>query len=173
MKSALFMVFIFFINACVQQTDVRDLPLEQSMEKMKEFMQNNPGSVPETPVTVDQNFTGTVLKSGAFENLNYMSSGAVAIEEQNGKLFVVFGDDFTTPNGPDLVVYLTKNSAPSIRADVQNGIELQELKSTRGMQVYAIPENAAIDDYNSVTIHCRAFNVPWSYAPLAPKTEEK
>ena len=172
MKSVL-LILIVFAAACTQQTatttttlDVRDMPLEQSVEKMKEDMKATPGSVPEEKVQGDQGFSGTVHKNGVFENLNYMSSGSASIVEKDGKYFVVFGDDFSTPNGPDLVVYLTKNNGPSSRDDVSQGIQLQKLKSTNGMQVYEIPENVNINDYNSVTIHCRAFNVPWSYAPL-------
>jgi hypothetical protein len=29
-----------------------------------------------------------------------------------------------------------------------------------------VPAGIDITEYHSVTIHCRAFNVPWSYAPL-------
>jgi hypothetical protein len=46
------------------------------------------------------------------------------------------------------------------------GIELGELKSIKGKQVYEIPKGTQLSEYNSVTIQCRAFNVPWSYAPF-------
>ncbi len=172
MKS-IFLILVILAAACTQQAttttttiDVRELPLEQSVEKMKEEMKTTPGDVSEEIVQEDQGFIGSAVKSGVFENLNYMSSGSASIVEKSGKYFLVLGDDFSTPNGPDLVVYLTKNSGPSTREDIVSGIQLEKLKSIKGMQVYELPEGININDYNSVTIHCRAFNVPWSYVPL-------
>jgi len=87
-------------------------------------------------------------------------------EQIDGKIFVVFNESFSTPNGPDLVVYLTKNSSATSRDDISKGVELGELKSITGKQVYEVSTNLNIKEYNSVSIHCKAFNVPWSYAPL-------
>jgi hypothetical protein len=163
----LFGTLLFYVAfSGIWKVDARNLPLEESVKKMKEYMENTPGNVSEGTIKEDQNFSGAIVKSGVFQNLNYMSSGSASISEKDGKMFVVLGDDFYTPNGPDLVVYLTKNSGPTMRTDIGAGIELQELKSTRGMQVYEIPTPIDIEEYNSVTIHCRAFNVPWSYAKL-------
>ncbi|MCS4538329.1 MAG: DM13 domain-containing protein [Thaumarchaeota archaeon] len=145
-----------------------NLPTSVAVTKMKEFMKQKGGNpeVAGAPIEADKNFVAAMMKTGMFERLNYMTSGAVMLENKDGKHFVVFGDDFTTPNGPDLVIYLTKNTGPSTRQDVRDGIQLAPLKSTTGKQVYEIPEGVDVSQFNSVTIHCRAFNVPWSYAPL-------
>jgi hypothetical protein len=143
------------------------LPLEESMQKMMDFMENNPGSVSSSLVIADQEFLEeVVLKSGKFVNVNYMTSGSASLVEKDGKNFLMFGDDFSTPNGPDLVVYFTKNSAPTSRDDIVQGIELTKLKSIKGKQVYELPIGIDVSQFNSVSIHCRAFNVPWSFAPL-------
>lgn len=144
------------------------LPMSIAATRMKDFMKQKGGNpaVAVEPVPQDKNFVASKLKSGMFERLNYMTSGSVTLEKKDGKFFVVFGDDFSTPNGPDLVVYLTLNLTPTTRQDVQNGIQLSTLKSTIGKQVYEIPGNVDITQHNSVTIHCRAFNVPWSFATL-------
>jgi len=147
------------------KVDPKELPLEESIEEMKEFMADNPGDIPETLVAEDQGFAAEIVKEGAFVNINYMNSGSAAIEQKDGSYFLVLGDDFDTPNGPDLVLYLTKNSDPTTRSDISQGIEIGKLKSTTGMQVYELGD-INLDEYNSVSIHCRAFNVPWSYAPL-------
>ena len=145
-----------------------NLPTSVAVTKMKEFMKQKGGNpeVAKAPIEADKNFVAAMMKMGMFERLNYMTSGAAMFENKDGKHFVVFGDDFTTPNGPDLVVYLTKNTGPSTRQDVRDGIQLAPLKSVMGKQVYEIPEGVDVNQFNSVTIHCRAFNVPWSYAPL-------
>ena len=145
-----------------------EISLEDSIREMTEFMEQ--GGIDEdvstVPIAEDQEFSATLMKSGMFERVNYMTDGSVTLQEQDGKTFVVFEDDFSTPNGPDLVVYLTKNSEPTERNDVSEGQELGELKSTVGKQVYEIPAGVDVNDFSSVTIHCRAFNVPWSYARL-------
>ena len=144
-------------------------PLEKAVEQMKDFMRENPDRMVSStaPIEADRGFQSAgIAKKGFFKNLNYMSSGSASIETKDGKNFIVFGDDFNTPNGPDVVVYLTKNSGPPTREDIKAGIFIGELKSTAGKQVYEIPAGVGISGIKSVTLHCRAFNVPWSYAPL-------
>ena len=145
-----------------------NLPMSIATTRMKEFMKQKGGNpvVAIEPIEADKNFIASMVRSGTFQRVNYMTSGTTMLESRNGKYYVVFGEDFTTPNGPDLVVYLTKNTAPSTRQDVRDGIQLAPLKSTTGKQVYEIPDNVNVSEYNSITIHCRAFNVPWSFAPL-------
>lgn len=145
-----------------------NLPMRIATTRMKDFMKQKGGNpvVAVEPIEADKDFVAAMVRSGTFQRLNYMTSGTAMLESKDGRHYVVFGDDFTTPNGPDLVVYLTKNTAPSSRQDVRDGIQLAPLKSTTGKQVYEVPDNVNVGEYNSITIHCRAFNVPWSYAPL-------
>lgn len=144
-----------------------DASLENAVDDMKEAI--NAGGDPDvatTPLPEEQDFAAPIVRSGQFQNLNYMTSGGVMLEDSNGTPVIVFDETFTTPNGPDLVVYLTKNTAPTERDDIRAGIQLGELKSTNGKQVYVVPTGTDISEFNSVSIHCRAFNVPWSYAVL-------
>lgn len=147
---------------------VQEEPLEIAVEKMKTFMREFPTDpdIATTPIVEDKAFIAPMTRKGVFQNLNYMTSGTVMLEKKDGQSFVVLQDDFETPNGPDLVVYLTKNSAPTQRNDIHAGVQLGKLKSVKGKQVYVIPVGIDVAQYNSVSIHCRAFNVPWSYAPL-------
>ena len=132
-----------------------------------EFMSGNPDKLTSNETAAaDQEFSASVLKIGSFKQLNYMTSGSVEIQKKDEKIFIVLGDDFSTPAGPDLVLYLTRNTDASTRADIREGLEIGSLKSTAGKQVYEIPAGTDISSYGSVTIHCRAFNVPWSYALL-------
>ncbi len=160
--------FAFFAPAAMEQQKTIDNSIEKAVAEMKEFMEKEGGDpdVLTTVVEADQDFSGEMMQSSSFEPINYMTSGSVQIEQRDGIFFVVFQDNFETPNGPDLVVYLTRNSEPTKRDDISNGIKLGELKSTVGKQVYEIPSELNINDFKSVSIHCRAFNVPWSYARL-------
>lgn len=155
------------MNSSPQQSG-QELPLEQAREMMVKEMERKGGDsgVGQAPPAEDRGFNATKTRAGSFEPLGYMTSGGASLEEKGGRHYVVFGDDFSTPNGPDLVVYLTKNSGKTSREDVKQGLQLAELKSVKGKQVYEIPAGTDASQYNSVTIHCRAFNVPWSYAPL-------
>ncbi|MSU74988.1 MAG: hypothetical protein EXS55_00505 [Candidatus Magasanikbacteria bacterium] len=143
-------------------------PVEVATQKMVDSMKNNPSAsnVPTARVTADKNFTGAVARAGKFTRLNYMTDGNASLMIKDGKNYVVLGDDFKTPNGPDLQIYLTKNTAPSSRADIKAGLNLGKLKSITGQQTYELPANLTLTDYNAITIHCEAFNVPWSWAPL-------
>lgn len=143
-----------------------ELPLEEATKAMIEAMEKNGGDTPTATVAADQGFSGAVSRSGSFKALGYMTSGSATLETKDGSSFVVFGEDFSTPNGPDIVVYLTKNTGGTTRDDVKAGLVLEKLKSTAGKQVYSVPAGTDVSQYNSVSLHCRAFNVPWSYAPL-------
>jgi len=147
---------------------VQEEPLPVAVEKMKTFMQQFPvdPDIATAPIVEDKVFTAPMTRKGTFQNLNYMTSGTATLAQKDGQSFVVFQNDFDTPNGPDLVVYLTKNSAPTERNDIRAGLQLGKLKSIKGKQVYTIPAGTDVSQYNSVSIHCRAFNVPWSYASL-------
>ena len=168
------LITILIISGCIGQssnteTAGKEVSVERSVEMMKDMMENSPelmNTTNQNLIIEDQTISGTVARSGKFQNLNYMTDGSVFIMYIDGHPNVVFGEDFSTPDGPNLVLYLTKNSGKTTRDDIRAGIELMPLKSTKGMQVYELPDGIDIGQYNSVTIHCKAFNVPWSYAPL-------
>ncbi len=148
--------------------EAQSLPLEVAQQAMVDEMKKTGGDpdVSKEPLATDQGFEGQMLRSGSFVALGYMTSGSATLETKDGKSYVVFSDDFSTPNGPDVVVYLTKNAAATTREDIPSGILLSKLKSLQGKQVYEIPAGTDVSAYHSVSLHCRAFNVPWSYAPL-------
>lgn len=160
------------LTAESEQLPASEAPLEKSLEEavadMKAYMEEHGGDpdIAETPLEISGAKSGAAVRAGMFENLNYMTSGQATLMEEAGVFFIQFENDFSTPNGPDLQVYLTRNSAPTERAHISTGVLLGKLKSTAGKQVYEIPLGVPIDEFRSVTIHCRAFNVPWSYARL-------
>ena len=82
-------------------------------------------------------------------------------------------EDLATSNGPDLKVWLT--DAPVIEGRDGWGVfvdgiwlDLGPLKGNVGSQNYAIPADAQLGQYSSVSIWCDRFNVSFGAAELAP-----
>ncbi len=90
---------------------------------------------------------------------NYSAEGDVRlIEDNNGRRFVRFEDNFKASNGPDLIVYIgTEND---------RGVNLGALKGNIGAQNYEIPGDLDLDGVDTVRIFCRSFNVDFGIATL-------
>lgn len=78
-------------------------------------------------------------------------SGSAKIITNDGKHSLVL-DDFKTNNGPDLHVYLSKESTP------KDFIDLGLLKSVSGTQVYPITGMPDFTKYKYALIHCQQYN---------------
>ena len=78
-------------------------------------------------------------------------------------------EDFRVTNGPDLRVILASHPDPMSRGNVHSGeyVELGKLKGNIGNQNYTLPDGLSPDDYNSVIIYCKPFQVLFSVAPLS------
>jgi hypothetical protein len=79
-------------------------------------------------------------------------SGMATTYDDNGTKVVVL-DPFTSQNGPDLKVYLSKDASASAY------INLGDLKSTTGKQSYTVPGSPNLDEYTYVLIWCQEFSV--------------
>jgi hypothetical protein len=105
---------------------------------------------------VDDTFdptTATKLKMGSFVGVSGHSvSGMATTYDDNGTKVVVL-DPFTSQNGPDLKVYLSKDASASAY------INLGDLKSTTGKQSYTVPGSPNLDEYTYVLIWCQEFSV--------------
>lgn len=93
---------------------------------------------------------------------SYTVKGNVTLEAiPGGKLQLRFAANFESSNGPDLNVYLspedTINSA---------SINVGQLQSTRGEQIYTLPDFVSMNTFDYVIIHCTPFNVTFGFAPL-------
>ena len=105
--------------------------------------------------------TGAVTKSaGNFINGPYGSvSGTAALLIQDGQ-YLLSLSNFSTSNGPDLHVYLSKEQQP-IRF-----IDLGRLRQNRGDQVYRINGITDANQYRFALIHCQQFNHLFGSASL-------
>jgi hypothetical protein len=86
-------------------------------------------------------------------------SGSVMVYQANGKLQLKLSG-FSTTNGPDLKVYLSKEIQPV------NFIKLGDLKSTSGNQVYDITGIPDFSQYRYALIHCEQYNHLFGSAEL-------
>lgn len=108
-----------------------------------------------------------VLKRGEFiriDKIHYASGEAVVEKDSQGKVVLKF-KNFKAADGPDLFVYLSKNKEiNTIKKDLGEIVSLGELKNIQGEQTYNLPDD--YNDFNSVVIWCRAFDVNFSSADL-------
>jgi hypothetical protein len=118
-------------------------------------------AVPTNPVTeVDFNVSqATLLKKGVLQGIDHVASGTAHLYDNDGKKFIYF-DPFSSQNGPDLKVYLSKD------VNASDYIRLGPLKSTMGMQAYAVPVNCDVTQYHYVHIWCEKYTVVFARAEI-------
>lgn len=120
-------------------------------------------AVPVNPPAKDTIDPGkaVLLKQGTIVGINHTASGKASLYEQDGSK-IVFLDPFSSQNGPDLKVYLSKDAGAS------DYIKLGVLKSTMGSQSYTVPVEINANDYHFVHIWCERFSVEFARAEIKP-----
>ncbi|AFY54563.1 electron transfer protein with DM13 domain [Rivularia sp. PCC 7116] len=108
----------------------------------------------------------SILASGRFVKQEKATTGRARIVSINGKRYLEFDRTFRSGEGPDVKIILHRNSNIPLNIKEGNYITLAPIKSFRGAQRYAIPENINLADYKSVGIWCEEFNATFGYAPL-------
>jgi hypothetical protein len=103
--------------------------------------------------------TANVVKDGAFVGIGHTASGTATVYDSGGVKTVVL-DPFSSQNGPDLKVYLSKDKSAT------SYIRLGVLKSTNGKQSYPVPGNLSLNEYQYVHIWCERFSVEFARAEL-------
>lgn len=104
-----------------------------------------------------------------FQKKTYALDGSVTVEQRGDQTVLVFSDDFKTRKGPDLKVFLSKNTVASANGDnaTTDAIRLGALISNKGTQEYVLPQGVNLADYSSVLVQCEAFSKLWGGADLA------
>lgn len=108
-----------------------------------------------------------IVAEGEFMSLEHESDGrALVVETTDGTRFLRF-EDFSTSNGPDLVVYLSaKPASEDWYGYDEDFVDLGELKGNVGNQNYEIPDGVDLDRYQSAVVWCRRFTVGFAVASL-------
>ena len=100
-----------------------------------------------------------VIRRGAFTN---RGSGTAKLRIENDVLQVVLAEDFSTSSSPpDLRIYLSNSDN-----NVNNAVELANLKSSSGGQIVNVSSEISITDYRYVMIWCKQFGGVYGVADL-------
>lgn len=100
-----------------------------------------------------------LIKGGSLVGVGHTVNGTVSIYEKSGMKTVLL-DPFSSQNGPDLRVYLSKDD------NAASFISLGKLKSTNGKQSYEVSGNPDVTDYKFVLVWCEEFKVLFGKAEL-------
>jgi hypothetical protein len=121
--------------------------------------QSSASTQPSEPVAVVPN----TIKSSMLQGVDaiHWAKGTVEVVKAADGAKLAFKDDFEVAQGPDLFVYLSPNLAGQ---ELGEFASLGNLKATKGLQEYVLPEN--YQDYKTVVIWCRAFSVAFATADI-------
>ncbi len=111
-----------------------------------------------------------ILQSGSFITIDpvHGAEGTATIYELPEGNRVLRFENFTSTNGPELHVILSKEVPTSTFAGVGDDmIDLGLLKGNVGNQNYEIPDDVDLDEYQSIVIYCVPFGVTFSSAELS------
>lgn len=86
-------------------------------------------------------------------------SGEVSLVNLEERSYIRF-EEFSSTNGPDLFVYLSKD------LEAEEFIDLGELKGNIGNQNYELPEGTSLEEYPYVLIWCKQFSVLFGSAKI-------
>jgi Electron transfer DM13 len=113
--------------------------------------------------TVNDNFNpagATLLYSGVFQGSgSYSVSGSAKIYNM-GSANKLYLEGFSTSNGPDLKIYLSKDLGAGMFVD------LGAIKSTNGNQLYDLPNLSDLPQYKYVLVWCKRFSALFGSAAL-------
>lgn len=148
-----------FINAVVDEplpTVTSMMAKDQTMiDKEKAAMMEKQ----EPTTTLNGNFVGA---GDGIHNAEGIAK-VLAVNDGQTEHRILRLENFKSTNGPDLYVYLSKDS----RGISDGYIELGRLKGNIGNQNYRIPHDVNLDEYSHVLIWCKQFSVLFGYADLA------
>jgi Electron transfer DM13 len=109
------------------------------------------------------------LAAGTFVSREHATQGTARVLRLSDDREVVRLEGFATVNGPQLVVWLSKNRANGpVGAFDDAHLDLGPLKGNVGSQNYALPAGADAASYASVVVWCARFHVPFGAADLTP-----
>ncbi|BAQ63046.1 hypothetical protein GM3708_3452 [Geminocystis sp. NIES-3708] len=128
--------------------------------------------LPSKPVQADNSIPIKVaqnpVKMGKFVTVKQekQTTGEVKIITENGKRYLELSSNFSTAKGPDVQVILHRNSQIGVNPKQNEYFNVAMLKSFQGGQRYLIPDYVNVNEFKSVGIWCREFNVTFAFATL-------
>lgn len=115
-----------------------------------------------------------VVAQGEFQPLVHAGEGTASIYTDASDQYVLVLEDFVVEEGPDLHVYLAvEDPLPNQEGvELDEPVDLGELKLVDGEQSYLIPPDIPLDEYQSVLIWCVPYEVPFIGAALDAPTAQ-
>ncbi len=110
--------------------------------------------------TIDAAKSTPASTGGGFSNGSYGTVTGTARIFLTGDKYQLALENFSTSNGPDLKVYISKEKDPV------HFVNLGSLKATSGNQIYDIPAGADPKDYSYAQIYCQQYSHLFGYAQL-------
>ncbi len=104
------------------------------------------------PEAGEATFSGSFDPDGPYR----ITGEAIVLERQDGTQTLRLSEEFNTPAGPLLVIYL--------RADNGDFVNLGTLQSLSGEQGFAIPEGIDISEFSEVQVWCEPFGINFGSA---------
>ena len=112
----------------------------------------------------------TPISTGRFKGEVHKTSGRATVCQQADGTRVLRLTDFSTSNGPALHVLLIDGKSPDAGKDFALGtiknVDLGDLKGNQGDQDYRIPNDANLQELNTVSIYCMRFHANFGTALL-------
>lgn len=149
--------------SCTAAQEVNNNPTETTVTASPTETSASP-----TPDTVTEESNSMVISEGNFIQVDdeHPTQGMAKIIEVDGQKYLEFNSDFSTVDGPDVLVVLHRDRAVSVKIEEADYITLEALQNTTGEQRYLIPDTINPEDFASVAVWCRRFNVTFGYASL-------
>ena len=112
-------------------------------------------------------FAPVELLQGSFYGVdeNHLGKGKATIIQTQIEEYTLHLENFEVTNGPGLHVILAEDNNPYNLATLGDYLDLGELQSTSGDQIYTLPDNVNLEKYGSVVIFCVPFEAIFAIAP--------
>ena len=105
-------------------------------------------------------WAGDVVAKGSFTGKsNHVTTGGVSIEKTAEGYLLVLEESFSFDGAPDPQLGFGKNG-------YDGSTRFTLLKANSGKQVYKVPANIDVSQYNEVWVWCERFSVPLGVATL-------
>jgi hypothetical protein len=114
-------------------------------------------------------FLARLTHAGMFKGADdfHFGRGDASLIATGPNMNVLRFENFSVRNGPDLYVYLSRDTG--VRR-VDEALNLGRLKATDGAFNYELPAGIDLASVKSVVVWCKQFGVLFAEAPLTPKT---
>jgi hypothetical protein len=110
------------------------------------------------------------LYTGQLQGEAHQTSGRATVYKTAGGTEYLRLSDFSTSNGPDVHVVLSRSGDANLKQDIVKGrldsVELGALKGNLGDQNYDVPPSVDLRQYDAVVIYCEQFHAVFGVAKL-------